>query len=209
MGIEASFTEDLKLLGRVPISGPWYSGYMLSEQAFEELCQAYPEWIMEQEPNGKIALMSPLHYDSGFYEIEVGAELRNYVRQHKLGKVFSSSTGFRLPDGSLRSPDAAFVSNEKIKELPPDQRKQFARIVPDFVIEVRSDTDHLPTLQQKMISSWLANGVALAWLIDPLEQKTYLYFQDGNVKVIDGFDQHLNGGPVLPGFSLDLSILLE
>lgn len=191
----------------ISLLGPWYSSGALNKEEFDQLCAAHPELLIEQEPDGKVALMAPLHLNSGYYEMEVGSELRNYARLHQLGQGFSSSTGFRLPDGSLRSPDASFVSHAQLSKLLPAERKQYATIVPEFIVEIRSDSDHLPTLKRKMQESWIANGVKLAWLIDPLEEKTYIYRADGSVAIRHGFDQILSGEQVLPGFEFDLKLL--
>ena len=185
----------------ISLSGP------LSQEEFEQFCRNNPDLQAEREPNGKIWIMPPVNLDSGYHEGEVFAELRNFSKKDGRGRAFSPSTGFFLPDGSTRSADASWVSWEKLNQLTPQQRKTFPPLVPDFIIEVRSQSDSLPQLQRKMKDVWMANGVQLAWLIDPKEEKTYIYRADGSEEVIVGFDQQLNGEAVLPGFLLDLSLL--
>lgn len=181
----------------------------LTQEEFVQFCRNNPDLQAEREPNGKIWIMPPVNLDSGYHEGEVFAELRNFSKRDGRGRAFSPSTGFYLPDGSTRSADASWVSWEKLNPLTPAQRKTFPPLVPDFIIEVRSQSDSLPRLKRKMKDIWMANGVSLAWLIDPKEQKTYIYRADGSEEIIAGFDQQLNGENVLPGFILDLGLLVD
>ena len=120
--------------------------------------------------------------------------------------VFSPSTGFDLPDGSTKSPDVAWISKEKTEQLYTQQiEEKFISIIPDFIAELRSKSDQLKKLQKKVKETWIKNGVRLAWLIDPYEEKAYIYRADGSREVITGFDRQLSGEEVLPGFVLDLS----
>lgn len=137
----------------------------------------------------------------------VNALLGQWVVAHKdLGVGFDSSGGFRLPDTSMRAPDAAWVRMERWQQLSIKEQEKFAPLTPDFVIEIRSKSDSLPELNNKMLK-WTANGCRLAWLIDPLEQKAYVYTPDGLTETLNSFDETLSGGEVLPGFQLDLSVL--
>ena len=179
----------------------------LSLAEFEAFCAQHPELLVEREPDGQLTVMSPIHLLSGGQEADVSADLVIYARTKKNGKAFSATTGFTLPDGSVRSADAAFVNNERLAKLTTAQKHSFAPVVPNFVIEVRSDTDRIGKLQTKMKDTWIANGVQLAWLLDPKNQLTYIYRADGSERVISGFDKVLEGEEVLPGFQFDLSIL--
>ena len=116
-------------------------------------------------------------FDSGFDEGEAFFHLKLWSKKDKTGKVFSSSTSFDLPDGSQYKADGAWISNEKISQLTDKERKSIASIVPDFVMEVRSETDRLAKLKKKMTVAWIANGVQLAWLIDPKSEKAWVYRQ--------------------------------
>ncbi len=179
----------------------------LTEVEFEVFCQNNPDLQVELEPDGTLFIMPPVHFDSGRFELEIAGELRNYAKKDSKGQAFGPSTGFKLPDGSTRAPDAAWVSNEQIARLSPEDRKSFAPLVPEFVVEIRSDTDRLARLQQKMMETWIANGVQLAWLIDPVERKAYVYRADGSIQVVTDFGAKLSGEDVLPGFEFDLGSL--
>lgn len=192
----------------LPADLPLITAKAMSEADFEQFCAQNRDLRIEREANGKVTIMAPVHFDSGFFEGEVFGELRNFVKNSKLGgRALSPSTGFKLPDGATKSPDASWISAEKLAALPPAERKKFAAVVPDFIIEIRSDSDKLGKLKRKMEQTWIGNGVRLGWLIDPVKQKAYVYRQDGSVDVIQGFDGKLNGEDVLPGFELDLGML--
>lgn len=191
----------------LPADLPLITAEAMSEADFEQFCAQNRDLRIEREANGKVTIMAPVHFDSGSFELDVATDLNIYVRKTKKGKALGPSTGFKLPDGSTKSPDASWISAEKLAALPPEERKKFAAIVPDFIIEIRSDSDKLGKLKRKMEQTWIGNGVRLGWLIDPVKQKAYIYRQDGSVEVIQGFDGKLNGEDVLPGFELDLSML--
>ncbi|MBC7775322.1 MAG: Uma2 family endonuclease [Phycisphaerae bacterium] len=178
----------------------------MSEEEFDEFCFANPDLRIEQDPHGNIIIMPPSSYESGNHEAEPIIDLGLWNRRTKLGKVFSPSTLFKLPDGSKRMPDAAWVSVEKHNSLSEKERKSFAHIVPDFVIEVRSPSDRLKPLQGKMHTAWIANGVRLAWLIDPEGQQAWVYRADGSESHIPDFQQIISGELVLPGFEFDLKV---
>ncbi|MBL7796710.1 MAG: Uma2 family endonuclease [Saprospiraceae bacterium] len=184
----------------------FYALPQMTEAEFEEFCLANPNLRLEQDAHGNITILMPNSYDSGYNESEPLIDLGLWNRRTKLGKVFSSSTLFKLPDGSKRMPDAAWVSLDKHEQLSPRERKTFAHIVPDFVIEVRSPSDSLDALQTKMRAVWIANGVRLAWLLDPETQQAWLYRTDGTETHIPNFSQTLSGEDVLPGFELDLGV---
>lgn len=179
----------------------------LSEEEFDALCRDNPDLKTEREPDGKIVIMAPVYLDSGYFEGIVFTYLSNYSLQNGKGRAYSPSTGFKLPDGSTRSADASWVSNEKLNRLTPEQRRSFAPVVPDFVVEVRSDSDSLLRLQHKMTSVWIAGGTSLAWLIDPLDQKAYIYRKNGSIEGVAHFEAELSGEDVLPGFVFPLRLL--
>ncbi|MEL6229219.1 MAG: Uma2 family endonuclease [Cyanobacteria bacterium J06627_3] len=175
----------------------------LTDEQFYQLCIKNPEIQVERTPQGDLILMSPVGGDSGNQEIELGADLVIWNRQTKLGKVFSSSTIFRLPNGGDRSPDAAWVELSRWKALTSEQRRKFPPIAPDFVIELRSPTDSLKTLQTKM-QEYLESGVRLGWLFNPKEQQVEIY-QLGKAKETYSLPTTLSGEDVLPGFTLRVS----
>ena len=178
-----------------------------TDAAFEAFCRENPELRVELEPDGTLTIMPPAHFDSGHFELTIGSILFNYTKKQKNGLAFGPSTGFKLPDGSTRAADAAWVSNEQVEQLSPKERKSFARVVPEFVVELRSDSDRLVHLKGKMTNAWIANGVRLAWLIDPVERKAYVYRADGSIQVVTDFTAKLSGEDVLPGFEFDLGLL--
>ncbi len=117
--------------------------------------------------------------------------------------MFESSAGFTLPNGAMRSPDAAFITQERWEAVSAEDRKGFAPICPDFVVELMSHSDTLKTLQDKM-HKWIDNGCRLAWLINPKQHSVYIYRADGDVRVVESLEATLSGENVLPGFTLDL-----
>ena len=182
---------------------------VMGEEEFFTFCHNNPDLRIEQDKHGNIIIMSPVSYFSGHHESVVSGHLFIWNEKSKLGKTFSPSTMFVLPDGEKRMPDAAWISNEKDNKLSKRQKMTFAHIVPDFIIEVRSPSDRLLDLQEKIRSAWMANGVHLAWLIDPVDEKAWVYLSDGSVEEVIGFDKKLSGRGVLPGFEFDLSVLKE
>ncbi|MCB0582062.1 MAG: Uma2 family endonuclease [Phaeodactylibacter sp.] len=191
--------EIVELGGEVIVKG-------LSKQQFCKLAEHYPELLMEREKNGTIYIMTPVKGGSGFRESKLSYYLTDWAVKEGRGMVFSPSTGFDLPDGATKSPDVAWVSSEKMAQLRPEQvEEEFIPAVPDFVAELRSKSDRLKKLQKKMKETWIKNGVRLAWLIDPYEEKAYIYRADGSREAVAGFDRQLSGEEVLPGFVLALS----
>ncbi len=172
-------------------------------EQFDRVCEANPDRSFELTAQGVLIVMPPVGVESGNYESELGIDLGIWNRQTGLGKTFSSSTVFTLPNGSKRSPDAAWVELSRWSAVSPEERKKFARLVPNFVMELRSETDRLPTLQAKM-AEYRDNGVSLGWLINPQDRQVEIYRLDREVEVIDA-PMTLSGEEVLPGFTLDLS----
>jgi Uma2 family endonuclease len=172
-------------------------------EQFDRVCEANPDRSFELTAQGALVMVPPVGVESGNYESELGIDLGIWNRQFKLGKTFSSSTVFTLPDGSKKSPDAAWVELSRWEAVSRDERKKFALLVPDFVIELRSETDRLPTLQAKMLE-YRDNGVRLGWLINPQDRQVEIYRLGCAVESIDA-PMTLSGEDVLPGFTLDLS----
>jgi len=133
---------------------------------------------------------------------EISRQLGNWLAAKESGRVFDSSSGFRLPDGSTLSPDASYISEERLRRLPKGGLRGFPHVCPDFVIELRSDSDPLEELKDKM-NDWIANGAQLGWLIDPYERQVFVFRPNGSAEVIMG-DVIAGDGPV-QGFILDLS----
>ncbi len=174
----------------------------LSDRQFESLCQANRDWQLERTAKGELVIMSPVGGISGNREASLIGSLWSWNSQAQLGVVFSSSTIFRLPNGGDRSPDAAWVSLERWQALRPEEQERFPPICPDFVIELRSRTDAIAPLQDKM-QEYLNNGLRLGWLIDPQGQQVQIYRPSRAVEVLS-LPVTLSGEAVLPGFELDL-----
>lgn len=172
----------------------------LSDEQFYQLCISNPELNIERSAAGALIVMTPVGGDSGYREMNLGGELYLWNKQTNLGKVFSSSTIFRLPNGGSRSPDAAWVELSRWQSLTPEQRQKFPPIAPDFVIELRSRTDDLLMLQEKM-QEYLDSGVKLGWLFNPQDQQVEIYRQ-GQTKELRDLPTQLSGEVVLPGLIL-------
>ncbi|MEN9216155.1 MAG: Uma2 family endonuclease [Gloeomargarita sp. HHBFW_bins_162] len=173
-----------------------------TEEQFIELVKANPDLRWELTAQGEVIVMPPTGSETGNYNIGLGTDIELWNRQQKLGKTFDSSTGFRLPNGAIRSPDVAWIRNERWEQLTPEQRRQFAPICPDFVVELISPSDELATVQAKM-QEYLENGCRLGWLINPETRTVEIYHPNSPTKIAT-FDTVLSGEDVLPGFTLDL-----
>ena len=176
----------------------------LSDDQFYQLCQDNENWQLERMAQGELIIMPPVGGLSGNRESNLIGELWLWNRQTKLGKVFSSSTIFTLPNGAKRSPDVAWIAKERWDALPLEEQEKFAKICPDFVIELRSRTDSLTQLQAKM-EEYLVNGVRLGWLIDPISQQVAIYRPHQAVEIIS-LPTTLSGENVLPGLTLELPL---
>jgi Uma2 family endonuclease len=174
----------------------------LTDDQFFELCQRNQDLRLERNHKGELLIMPPVGAESGSREADYITDLNNWNRQTNLGIVFSSSAGFTLPNGSVRSPDAAWIERSRWEALTSAQRKKFSPIAPDFVIELRSETDDLETLQDKM-QEYLENGVRLGWLINPQDQQVEVYRTDQGVQRLN-LPVDLSGEDVLSGFVLSL-----
>ncbi len=172
----------------------------LSDEQFYQFCLANPDLRVELTPNQELILMAPVGGDSGNHEIELGSDLVFWNRQTGLGKVFSSSTIFRLPGGGRRSPDAAWVELSRWNSLTPTERAKFPPIAPDFVLELRSASDDLAPLQAKM-QEYLLSGVQLGWLFNPQDQQIEIYRPNQPTET-RSLPTQLSGESVLLGFTL-------
>ncbi|TRU88499.1 MAG: Uma2 family endonuclease [Microcystis novacekii Mn_MB_F_20050700_S1D] len=176
----------------------------LSDDQFDKLCHNNDDWRIEQTAQVELIIMPLIGAISGNRESDLNGFIWLWNRQTKLGKVLSSSTIFTLPKGGKRSPDVAWIANERWYALPLEEQEKFARICPDFVIELRSHTDSLSQLQAKM-QEYLDSGLRLGWLIDPISQQVAIYRQNQEVEILP-LPTTLSGEDVLPGFTLELPI---
>ncbi len=190
-----------------PVVLKFPSSRQFTDDELFDFCVANKELRIERDKRGQIIIMAPTGATSGKQNFKVSALFGRWALANEhLGYGFDSSTGFRLPNGAMRSPDTAWIVKERWEQLSVEDQKKFAPLTPDFIIEIRSESDSLKELQDKMLE-WIENGCRLAWLIDPVEQKAYVYMPEGLTQTINSFDENLSGVDVLPGFALDLSVL--
>ena len=175
---------------------------IMTDDQFFDFCQLNRDFRIERNQFGDLLIMSPTGSETDERNFNLIVQLGIWTKKDGTGVGFGSSGGFTLPNGAVRSPDAAWIKKERWEAIPAEQRKKFAPICPDFVVELRSETDSLKTLQEKM-EEYIENGVKLAWLIDRKQQKVYIYRPSQPVEELD-HPQTLNGEDILPGFVLDL-----
>lgn len=183
-----------------PDQAPW------SEDEFANFCMANKDLNLERDKDGNILIMSPVFPQGGMFEARVLAALSNWNDENGSGYVFSSQSGFTLPNKAIRSPDASWIAKEHFDALPESELLKFSHICPDFVIEIRSKSDRIQPLQEKM-QEYLDNGCRLGFLIDPYAKEAWIYSADRKEpEMTADFTSTLSGGPVLPGFELRLDI---
>lgn len=185
----------------VPIKSQYVK---MSEEEFYLFCQDMDNFQVEREADGTILIRELTNSETGSFNANVTTKVNNWTLEEKTGKTFDSSSGFTLPNNAVKSPDTAWIAIERWKALPKEERKRFAHISPDFVIEIRSKSDRLKRLQDKMIE-YRDNGVRLGWLIDPEDQTVWIYRADGSIERDPSFEQTLSGEDVLKGFELRLA----
>lgn len=172
----------------------------LTEEQFVRLCQENPDLQIELTAQGDLVLMPPTGMESGRRNLRLSRRLDEWTEADGTGIAFDSSTMFTLPNRAKRSPDASWLKRERWEALPQKEREGFGLICPDFVVELRSPTDRLKDLREKM-QEYIDNGARLGWLIDPLEKRVHIYHPDQTVEVLDD-PATLSGESVLPGFIL-------
>jgi Uma2 family endonuclease len=178
----------------------------LTDEQFFQMCQKNRDYRFERTLSGELLIMPPTGSDTGNRNFDMVVELGIWNKQTKLGKGFDSSTGFTLPNGAERSPDASWVKIERWNALTPEQQQKFAPICPDFVIELRSRTDSLKDLQEKM-QEYIENGAQLGWLIDRKNKRVEIYRPGKDVEILDN-PASLSGENILPGFVLNLQPIM-
>ncbi|MGI4870126.1 MAG: Uma2 family endonuclease [Janthinobacterium lividum] len=183
------------------LRGPFVASF--SEEEFFRFCQENDAMRVERTADHEIIIMPPAGFDSGYSSGQAYGSLYMWQYQYNLGLIVDSSTGYTLPDGAMLSPDASWVSPERLATVTDSELKVFPRLCPDFVIEVKSPSDRIKTLQAKM-EQWLKNGVRLGFLLDTETTTAYVYRPGQPIEEIQGFDGELSGESVLPGYRLDL-----
>jgi Uma2 family endonuclease len=175
---------------------------MTSEQ-FYEFCLANRDLRIERTASGDVIVMPPAFSDTGNRNVKVAVQLGNWAEKDGTGETFDSSAGFTLPNGATRSPDASWIRSERWNALTDEQKASFAPICPDFVVEIRSASDRLTTLQDKM-QEYIDNGALLGFLIDRKEQTVHLYRPTQATQILEN-PVEVQGEPELSGFTLRMS----
>jgi Uma2 family endonuclease len=194
-------------LQTIPLHSPLELTLELTDEQFFQLCIDNRDLRFERTASGGLIIMPPTGSETGNFNIDLSYQLQSWSRQNKhLGIAFDSSTGFKLPDGTDISPDGAWIRRDRWDALTAEEKKKFAPICPDFVVELRSTTDSLEKLRAKM-KVYVKNGAKLGWLLDRKNRKVEISRQGSDVEILDS-PATLSGEDVLPGFVLDLSDIL-
>ena len=178
----------------------------ISDEQFFQLCISNPDTKFERNANGEIIIMPPTGGETGRRNSDLMIQLGIWNRQTKLGQVFDSSTGYKLPNGANRSPDVSWIKQERWDSLTSEQRERFIPLAPDFALELVSPSDTLADVRAKM-REYLDNGVKLGWLINPKAKQVEIYRLEQDVELLLS-PRSISGEDVLPGFILDLTDIL-
>jgi Uma2 family endonuclease len=179
----------------------------VDDRQFAALVRQNPDLRLERTAEGDVLVMPPTGGGTGNRNAGITAQLWVWATRDGTGASFDSSTGFTLPNGAIRSPDAAWVSNERLRALTPEQKERFLPLCPDFVIELRSPSDGLAATQAKL-DEYLANGARLGWLLDIPNRHAYVYRPGVPVERLDA-PETLSADPELPGFTLTLGLIWD
>ena len=177
--------------------------FKVTHEQFQQIAAVNRDLRLERNATGELIVMPPTGSETGNRNLDISGQLWLWNRQTKLGIAFDSSSGFKLPNGADRSPDASWVKLERWQTLTPKEQEGFAPLCPDFVVELRSKSDNMEPLREKM-REYIANGACLGWLIDRKNQKVEIYRCDRDVEILDN-PNTLSGENVLPGFVLNLT----
>jgi len=178
----------------------------LTDEEFEQIVAVNKELHLELTSQGELVIMSPTGGETGTRNFDLLGQLWFWNRQNNLGKAFDSSTGFKLPNGATRSPDASWIKMERWNILTTQERKKYLPLCPDFAVEIVSQTDDIEDTQAKM-REYISNGLRLGWLINPKAKQVEIYRPNQEVEVLN-CSTSLSGEDVLPGFVLDLANVL-
>jgi Uma2 family endonuclease len=200
MIMNTQLSVDLEIL---PMVLQMLPNMVMTDDQFFDFCQLNRHFRIERNQIGDLFIMSPTGSETEERNFNLIVQLGIWTKQDGTGVGFGSSGGFTLPNGAVRSPDAAWIKRTKWEAIPADKRKKFAPICPEFVVELRSENDSLSTLKEKM-QEYIDNGTQLAWLIDRKQRKVFIYRPNCGVEELDN-PQTLTGEDILPGFVLDLS----
>lgn len=179
----------------------------LTDEQFFQLCQQNQDLRFERTATGKILIMPPTGGETSNRNFEIAVQLGIWNKQNDLGVCFDSNGGFTLPNGAVRAPDVSWVRRERWEALTSEQREKFAPLCPDFVVELRSASDSLKELQDKM-QEYIDNGARLGWLIDRKNGRVEIYRPLQDVEILEN-PTTVSGEDVLPEFVLDLSPIMS
>ncbi|MFB2897860.1 Uma2 family endonuclease [Aerosakkonemataceae cyanobacterium BLCC-F50] len=177
----------------------------MTDEQFFNFCQQNRNYQIERTAKGEITIMPPTGSETGNRNFDLIVQLGIWIRQNGTGIGFDSSAGFTLPNGAIKSSDAAWIKLEKWQSLTPEQQQKFAPVCPDFIVELRSPSDNLQTLKDKL-QEYIDNGISLGLLIDRKNRQVYIYRPNSEIECLDN-PATINCQPVLPGFILDLSTI--
>ena len=178
----------------------------LSDDRFYELCRLNRELRIERTAGGELSIMAPTGGDSSDRNAEVAFQLRRWAKRDGTGRTFDSSGGFRLPNGAVRSPDASWIGSARLAALTDEQRERFIPLCPDFVVKLRSPSDRVSALHDKM-REYMENGASLGWLIDPTGRQVFVYRPDSPPQRLAA-PASVAADSVLPGFRLEMDEIL-
>lgn len=179
----------------------------MTDDQFFDFCQANRDVRIERNSQGEIIVMPPTGWETGNQNSEINFQLRLWSKKDKRGKVAESSGGYVLPNGAVMSPDASWILNETLEKIPPAKRRKFLPLAPDFVIELRSASDSLKKLQEKM-EEYIQNGVSLGWLIDVKNKKVHVYKANTETQILEN-PTEISGEPILKDFVLNVQEIWE
>lgn len=176
--------------------------FVATSDEFFDLCQANPDLHLERTRDGEVIIMPPAGGETGARNSGVTGQLWWWNERVQQGITFDSSTGFHLPNGADRAPDASWVRQDRWDALSASQKRKFPPLCPDFVVELRSTSDRIQPIRDKM-QEYIDNGARLGWLIDPTTRTVEIYEPGEEVEILYNPDR-VAGDPVLPGFSLEM-----
>lgn len=198
-------TQTISLTENIPLKLQMSPAIDMTDEQFFAFCQQNRDYRIERNATGEITIMPPTGSETGNRNFDLIVQLGIWTRQNGTGIGFDSSAGFTLPNGAMKSSEAAWIKLEKWHTLTPEQQQKFAPICPDFIIELRSPSDNLQPLKDKL-QEYIDNGVSLGWLIDRKNRKVYIYRPNSEVECLDN-PTTLSGESIFPEFVLQLSTI--